>query len=323
MKRRDFITLLGGAAATWPMAARAQHQVASPVIGYLASTASAPSAGFQQGLRQMGYTEGQNVALEFRSAGGQYDRLASLAADLVSRRVNVICAIPTVAALAAKAATASIPIVFSIGGDPVRSGLVSSLSRPTGNITGVSRLAAELGQKRLQLLHELVPKAPKIALLFNPRNPNADSEARAVRAAADAYKHELIEVKAATESDFEPVFAVLLKERPSAMIVAADAYLGSRSHQIVTFTARLGIPAIFPFRNYPDVGGLMSYATNNDEADRQEGVYAGRILRGANVADLPVQLPTKFELVINLQTAKALGLTVPSTLLAIADEVIE
>jgi putative ABC transport system substrate-binding protein len=323
MRRRDFITLFGSGAAAWPLAARAQQRPASPVIGYLASTAAAPSSGFQQGLRQMGYTEGQNVVLEFRSAGGQYDRLASLAADLVSRRVNVICASPTVAALAAKAATASIPIVFSIGDDPVRSGLVSSLSRPTGNITGVSRLATELGQKRLQLLHELVPKAPKIALLLNPRNPGADYETQAARAAADAYKHELLEVMVAKESDFETAFAVLLKERPSAMVVASDNYLASRSHQIVAFTARLGIPAIFPFRNYPDVGGLMSYGTDIDQADRQEGVYAGRILRGANVSDLPVVLPTKFELVINMQTAKALDLTVPSTLLAIADEVIE
>jgi putative ABC transport system substrate-binding protein len=238
-------------------------------------------AGFRQGQREMGYVEDQNVVFEFRTAAGQYERLASLAADLVSRRVNVICASPTVAALAAKAATTSIPIAFSVGGDPVASGLVSNLPRPTGNLTGIGRLNVELVQKRLQLLHELVPNAAPLALLLNPYNPNAEAETLAVKVAADAYNHKLLIVRVGAEGDFEPAFEALLKNQPSALIVSADAYLSSRNYQIVALTVRLGIPAIFSSRDYPKIGGLMSYGINTTEADRQQGVYAGRILRGA------------------------------------------
>jgi putative tryptophan/tyrosine transport system substrate-binding protein len=323
IRRREFLTLLGGAAAAGPLTARAQQRAAVPVVGYLSSTLPAPSDGFRKGLQELGYVEGKNVAIEFRSGAGQYERLSALAADLLARRVNVICAIPTVAALAAKAATASIPIVFNVGGDPVATGLVTSLARPTANLTGVGRLASELGPKRLQLVHELVPKADMLAVLVNPKNPNVESDTQALRMAAEAHRHKLLVVKAGADSEFEPAFAALAKERPGALIVMADAYLSSQRYKIVAFTVRSAIPAIFPFRDYVTAGGLMSYDTGTAEMDRQQGVYTGRILRGAKVADLPVMLPTKFEFVLNLQTAKTLGIDIPPGVLAIADEVIE
>jgi putative tryptophan/tyrosine transport system substrate-binding protein len=327
MKRRAFIAGLGGAAA-WPLVAGAQ-QSAMPVIGYLydgpLDAARDYIAAFRQGLAETGYVEGRNVAIEYRATEGQIDRLPALAADLVSRRVAVIAGLnSTLAVRAAKNATAMIPIVFGIGGDPVKLGLVASFSRPGGNVTGVSAVANELGPKRLALLHDLLPNATTVAALLNPTNPNAQSDADQLLAAARSLGLNLIVFQASNEWDIDRFFARLVTQCVSAFMTAADPLFASRSaNQLIVAAASHAIPAMFGARAYPVAGGLMSYGTDTPEMFRQVGVYVGNILNGATPADLPVQQPTKFELVINLKTAKALGLTIPPSLLAVADEVIE
>jgi putative ABC transport system substrate-binding protein len=326
MKRRQFITLLGGAAA-WPVTARAQQQ-AMPVIGYLGSESPATWVSrlraFHQGLGESGLVEGRNVTIEYRWAEGHYDRLPELAADLVRRRVNLIFATPGVSGLAAKAATTAIPIVFTSGIDPVNFGLVTSLARPGGNLTGSSNLATELGPKRLELLHELVPTATTIAFLTNPSNPAYNSSVQEMyRTAARALGLKLLVLEAISEQDFDAAFTSLLKQQAGALLVNNDPFLGARSEQIAALTVRHAVPAMFPGHPGAEAGGLASYATSVDDSARLAGIYVGRILKGEKPADLPVQQSTKVELVINLKTAKALGLTVPPTLLARADEVIE
>jgi putative ABC transport system substrate-binding protein len=325
MRRREFITLLGGVAA-WPLAARAQQPV--PVIDFLHS-ASADAfvrqvAVFQQGLRDNGYVEGQNLVIEYRWADGRSDRLATLAADLVRRDVAVIAALggnnPT---LAARAATRTIPIVFNTGADPVRSGLVPSLSRPGGNVTGVSFLVEELGAKTLGLLHELVPKAMVIGVLINPSNPEAERETMMMQEAARTLGLRLEIIRSATANEIDNAFPILLERRVGALIVIADPFFGSRTAQLVELAARYRIPTAYYRREYAEAGGLMSYGTSANEAYRQVGNYVARILKGTKPAELPVYQVVKFEFLINLKTAKALGLEVPPGLSARADEVIE
>ena len=327
MKRREFIALLSGGVA-WPLGAHAQRP-AMPVIGYL-SAAGSPGGhlmtALRQGLAEAGYVEGRNVAIEFRSAEGQYDRLPAMADELVRRPVAVIIASPTPAALAAKAATATIPIVFGATDDPVKLGLVPSLARPGGNATGVNIYHAELGlsAKRLGLLREVVPKATRIAALVNPANAaSAAAVTRDVAAAASAIGLQIEIVHANDSREIEAAFATLVRNRTDALLVGTDPFFFSRRLQLATLATRHAIPAVYNVREYSEAGGLMSYGTSLIEMFRQLGVYAGRILMGAKPADLPVVQATKFELVINLPTAKALGLTVPPALLARADEVIE
>ena len=327
IRRRNFITLLGGAAA-WPLAARAQ-QPALPVIGFLGSDSLDLYAirlrAFHQGLRETGFVEGRNVAFEYRWAEGEYGRFPTLLADLVSRKVAVIAAVGgTPPALAAKAATATIPIVFTTAGDPIAAGLVSSLSRPGGNITGVTSLAVELGQKQLEVLTELVPAATVIALLVNPANPsNADTLSRDLQAAARIRGVGLHVLHASTESDLDTVFATLPRLRAGALVIGSEPFFNSRPQQLVALAARHAVPTMYPFHEYAMAGGLVSYGDSFTDAYRLVGAYAGRILKGEKPADLPVQQSTTAELFINLKTAKALGLTVPLTLRVPADELIE
>jgi putative ABC transport system substrate-binding protein len=327
MRRRDFITLLGGAAAAWPLAARAQ-QTAMPVVGFVGSTSPGSLrdavAAFHRGLTEIGYVEGQNVAIEYRWAEGQYDRLPGLAADLVHRQVAVIAAIdglPSI--LAAKAATTTIPIVFFTGGDPVQLGLVASMRRPDGNLTGVTALNVEIGAKRLELLHELIPTASVIVLLVNPTNALTKANTSNVQAAAGALGLQLHVLNASTEGDFDATFARLIELRAGGLVIAPDAFFISRSEQLARLALRHKVPAVFQYREFAAAGGLISYGGSRTDAYRQVGVYTGRVLKGAKPSELPVQQVTKVELFLNLKTAKALGITVPLPLSGRADEVIE
>jgi putative ABC transport system substrate-binding protein len=327
MKRRHFITLLGGVAAAWPLAARAQ-QPTLPVIGFLGSGSSVLFASrvsaFRQGLSEAGYVEGRNAAIEFRWAESRNDRLPALAADLVGRNVNVIVtAGGTPAARAAKAATTAIPIVFGIGNDPVQMGLITSLNRPDGNMTGVTSLSGEIGPKRLELLHEVVPTATSIALLVNPTNPAAETQSTELQPAARTLGLQLYVLRASAERDFDAAFASLVQLRAGGLVIVADAVFNTRSEQLAALTLHHAVPAAFQYREFAAAGGLMSYGDSATEEYRQMGVYAGRILNGEKPGDLPVQQATKVELIINLKTAKALGITVPQLLLGRADEVIE
>jgi len=324
--RREFITLLGGAAAAWPLAARAQ-QSAMPVIGYLnfGSPESDVSrlTGLRRGLSQSSYVEGRNLVIEYRWAGNQVDRLPALAADLAQLRVAVIVAPGLPSTLAAKAATTSIPIVFGVGADPVHFGLVASLNRPGGNLTGFNAFNAELGAKGLALLHELVPSTATIGFLENPNNPISELTTRDLLAAAPVAGLKVQILKASTDREIDAAFASLVQARTGALLVVGDAFLNNRIEQIVALAARHAIPTMYLFREFVVAGGLISYGSSLIETYRQVGLYTGRILKGEKPADLPVIQATKLELIINLKTAKALGLQIPDRLLALADEVIE
>jgi putative ABC transport system substrate-binding protein len=326
MRRREFITLISGAAA-WPVVARAQ-QSAMPVVGYLSSRSASDSANivtaFRLGLNEVGYVEGQNIAFEFRFAEGHTDRLSTLAAELVSRQVSVLVATGgTSSVIAAKAATATIPIVFVMGGDPVKLKVVASLARPGGNITGVTFLANGLAAKEVQLLHELVPKADLIGFLVNPNDPNSSPDVEQAQEAADTLQQKLLIVKASTESDIELVFSTLAQQKAGALFVDVEPFLSMQTPRILALAARLKLPTVSSVEGFAAAGGLMNYGTSIVDANRQLGVYTGKVLKGTKPADLPVMQPTKFKLVINLKTASALGVTIPASLLTAADEVIE
>jgi putative tryptophan/tyrosine transport system substrate-binding protein len=327
MKRREFITLLGGgAAAAWPIVAQAQ-QPAMPMIGYLSSLTQADSvhfdAAFRRGLSEMGYVEGQNVRIEYRWITDRYSPLPAMATDLLQRQVAMIGAFGPPAVLAAKAATTTIPIIFVTGADPIKFGFVASFSRPGGNITGIWIVSTVLAQKRLQLVRELLPKAELVALLVNPTSPVAEPQTRDAQAAADSLGLKLSVLSAVTEDDFDQVFATVIQQRANALFISADPFLSSRREHLVALAARHAIPTLYEIREFVEAGGLMSYGTVLREGYYKGGIYAGRILKGVNPADLPVEQVNKLELVINLKTARALGLQIPDKLLALADEVIE
>jgi putative tryptophan/tyrosine transport system substrate-binding protein len=328
MRRREFIALAGCAAARWPLAARAEQQSSMPVIGFLNSASPQPFAnyvsGFRVGLKQTGYIDGQNVTIEFRWAEGHYDRLPEMAADLVRRNVAVLVSTggaPSVTA--AKAVTATIPIVFTIGSDPVRLGFVTSLSRPGGNITGVNLFATQMESKRLGLLRALIPGVQLIAVLLNPTEPNYAFQSMDVQESAAAIGQQIHVLPASDVNDFDPAFATAVQLRAGAMLVSSDPFFNSQRDKIIALAARYFIPAVYEWREYALAGGLMSYGTNISDGYRQAGVYAGRILKGEKPGDLPVVQSSRFELVINLKTAKALGIEVPPNLSAEADEIIE
>jgi putative ABC transport system substrate-binding protein len=326
MQRREFITLIGGAAVAWPLAARAQRS-AMPVVGFLCSGSPESDAfrvgAIRQGLRDAGYVDGRNVAFEYRWAEDHNERLPALAANLVRREVAVIVLFGNAAAVAAKPATATIPIVFAVGADPIGLGLVASLNRPDGNITGVSFLTNTVVAKQVEVLHETVPQAALIGFLVNPANPNADTDTKNLLAAVEVLGQKLLVLQAHTDSELEKAFVTLVQQRAGALVVGADNFLTNRRDKIVELAARQNVPTIYPLREFVAAGGLMSYGTSVTEAYRLVGLYAGRILKGEKPADLPVQQSTKIELIINLKAAKAIGITVPYSLLARADEVIE
>jgi putative ABC transport system substrate-binding protein len=327
MKRREFITLLGGAVAARPLAARAQ-QPSMPVIGFLGAPSPAPYARYvaalHRGLKEAGYVEGRNLMIEYRWAEGQYDRLPALAADLVSQHVAVIVPIGGVpATVAAKAATSATPIVFNLGADPVELGLVAGFNRPGGNMTGVMNLGVELEAKRLELLRELVPTSALIAALINPSNTQAKTQSREVQAAARAIHQQVVILSASTEHEVETAFATIVQKGARALLVGGDAFFTSQPALLVALAERHAIPAIYAWRSFVDAGGLMSYGPNLSDVYRQQGIYVGAVLKGKKPADLPVVQSTKFELVINLKTAKVLGLDVPLSMLMRVDEVIE
>jgi putative ABC transport system substrate-binding protein len=326
MRRREFIEGLGGVAAGWPLAARAQQRPL-PVIGYLGLTTAANEESvleaFRKGLGETGFVEGRNVTLEYRWAEGQYDRAQGLAADLVKRQVAVIFAPNTTPALAAKAATSTIPIVFSISDDPVKFGLATSLNRPSGNATGVTLLATGLAAKSVGLLSELVPAAATVAALVNSRNPNLEKELNELQEGVRAVGRPVDVLRAATPGEIDEAFRTLAQQRAGALVVSADAFFVGRRHQITTLAAHYRIPAIYRFRQFVEAGGLISYGSRGNDLYRQDGIYVGRILKGEKPGDLPIVQVTTFELVINLKAAKAIGVEVPPKLLALADEVIE
>jgi putative ABC transport system substrate-binding protein len=328
MRRRDCIALLAGAAAAWPLTARAQRPSIMSTIGFLSTRspgeAAYVTAPFRQGLKDVGLVEGENVAIDFRWANLQYDRLPTLAADLIRNRVTIIAAVGGIhSGLAAKAATSTIPVVFVSAGDPVAFGLVPSLSRPGGNITGISMVTVALAPKRLELLHELVPNPGMIAMLVNPTSPYLGPETKDVQTAARALGREVRVFNARAERDIGAAFATLTQQRAAAVLVSGDPFFDSQRERLVALAARHAVPAIYQWREFAVIGGLMSYGSSITDAYRQAGVYTGRILKGAKPADLPVIQPTKYELVINLTTAKVLGLTFPSSVLVRADEIIE
>jgi len=326
IRRREFITLLGSAAVAWPRAVRAQ-QPSKPTIGFLNSASPegyAPYAtAFRQGLKEAGYVDGENVTIEYRWAEGRYERLPTQAADLVHRQVAVIAATSTPTIPVAKAATSTIPIVFTTGADPVKLGFVASLNKPGGNVTGVNFFTAELGSKQAELLHELIPAAARVGLLVNPNYPATDAMTKDTTSAASAIGLQIDVIQASDSREIEVAFGALVRNRADALLVGSDSFFVSRRLQIATLAARHAIPTVYPIRDFAEAGGLISYGASQTEAYRQAGIYTGKILKGTQPADLPVMQSTKFELVINLPTARAIGVEIPPMLLARADEVIE